>query len=155
MQVQRDSHSLEQTQSIAQQLARACVQVCDDNGFLFTLEGQLGAGKTTFTQYFIQSMLPDARVKSPTYALIESYEAQPCRVHHLDLYRLNDPEELEYIGLRELFWHSICLIEWASRAGGWLPTADIALTLQVQDDTRSIIFRSQTPAGEKILRLLT
>lgn len=136
-------------------MAQACVQVCDDNGFLCTLEGQLGAGKTSFTQYFIQSLLPNARVKSPTYALIESYEVMPCRVHHLDLYRLNDPEELEYIGLRELFWHSICLIEWASRAEGWLPMADIALTLQVRNESRILTFRSQTPAGEKVLRQLS
>lgn len=146
--------TVEETQLIASTIARYCYQYCDDNGFLITLEGQLGAGKTAFSQGFIRSLLPDARVRSPTFSLIESYELSKCSIHHLDLYRLQDIDELEYLGLREFFWHNICLIEWASRGEGWLPSADLAITMQVCGQNREIALCANTLVGEKILQQL-
>lgn len=112
----------------------------------------MGAGKTAFSQGFIQALLPNARVKSPTFSLIESYQLASFSVHHLDLYRLQDPEELEYLGLRDLFWHSICLIEWASRGEGWLPAADCAIQIVSQSgDDRKITLNAHSELGYLLL----
>lgn len=151
MQFQWLSSSVEQTQGIAAQIARVCYQACADHGVLITLEGQLGAGKTAFSQGFIQSLLPNARVRSPTFSLIESYQLATSSVHHLDLYRLIDAEELEYLGLRDLFWHNICLIEWASKGEGWLPEADLALVLTLDGDNRHIVCYAKTENGTRLL----
>ena len=151
MQVQWLSSSVEQTQGIAAQIARVCYQACADHGVLITLEGQLGAGKTAFSQGFIQSLLPNARVRSPTFSLIESYQLATSSVHHLDLYRLIDAEELEYLGLRDLFWHNVCLIEWASKGEGWLPEADLALVLTLDGDNRHIVCYANTENGTRLL----
>lgn len=146
------THSVEETQTLAARLAGCCVQACHDNGILLTLEGDLGAGKTTFSQGFIQSLCPGARVRSPTFSLMETYDGPGCQIHHLDLYRLNDPDELEYLGLRDLFtWHNICLIEWASRGEGWLPRADLALVLQVLGEHRQLKLLANTATGKLIL----
>lgn len=126
-----------------------------NKAFLLTLEGDLGAGKTAFSQGFIQALLPNARVKSPTFSLIESYPLDQLTLHHLDLYRLQDPEELEYLGLRDLFWHSICLIEWASRGEGWLPVADCAIQIvSLEHDSREIKLTAQTELGNQLLAAL-
>lgn len=126
-----------------------------NKAFLLTLEGDLGAGKTAFSQGFIQALLPNARVKSPTFSLIESYPLDQLTLHHLDLYRLQDPEELEYLGLRDLFWHSICLIEWASRGEGWLPVADCAIQIvSLENDRREIKLTAQTELGNQLLAAL-
>jgi len=126
-----------------------------DHGVLITLEGQLGAGKTAFSQGFIRELLPSARVRSPTFSLIESYSLAACSVHHLDLYRLIDAEELEYLGLRDMLWHNICLIEWASKGDGWLPQADLALILTLDGDNRRIICRANSEIGIRLLEQIT
>lgn len=149
------SCSVEQTRAIAAQLASLSYQAYLDSGILITLEGDLGAGKTAFSQGFIQALLPDARVRSPTFSLIESYALPQCTIHHLDLYRLHDPEELEYLGLRDLFWHNICLIEWASKGDGWLPSADLALTLHVKGEDRVMICHAKTETGSRLLKQMT
>ncbi len=152
MQYQWLSSSVEQTHNIAARIARLCYQACHEQGILITLEGQLGAGKTAFSQGFIQSLLPTARVRSPTFSLLESYQTTACMIHHLDLYRLSDAQELEYLGLRDLFWHSICLIEWASNGVGWLPSADLALIMQINGDERQIVCHAKTEFGIKLLK---
>lgn len=139
---------------MAARIAYYADKLSDNQGFLLTLSGDLGAGKTTFSQGFIGALLPDARVKSPTFSLIESYELAHRYIHHLDLYRLQDPEELEYLGVRDLFWHSICLIEWASRGAGWLPTADVAVHIQVADNQRRIELRGESSRGEQLIEAL-
>lgn len=87
--------------------------------------------------------------------MIESYPLDQLTLHHLDLYRLQDPEELEYLGLRDLFWHSICLIEWASRGEGWLPIADCAIQIvSLENDRREIKLTAQTELGNQLLAAL-
>lgn len=101
------------------------------------LEGPLGAGKTTFTKGFLRGLGYAGAVKSPTYTLIETYEMGETILLHADLYRIKDPVELENIGFRDYFSvNTISLIEWASRAGEWLPTPDIACTLSVLPDNK-------------------
>lgn len=111
------------------------------------LSGDLGAGKTTLTRYWLQAMGHTGAVKSPTYTLVEPYQIQTKTgikpVYHADLYRLNDPEELDYIGFFEYFdeHDSLVIIEWASRAESNLPKPDYLIDLTRQaDDCRVLEF---------------
>ncbi len=100
-------------------------------GGIVHLSGELGAGKTTFARALLQALGVGERVKSPTYSLIESYRLGELDVHHLDLYRLADPGELEWLGLGDL-WESgaLVLIEWPERGAGELPAPDLLLRLE-------------------------
>lgn len=102
------------------------------------LQGNLGAGKTTFTRGLLQGLGFKGHVKSPTYALVESYSLNHLVIHHFDLYRFSSPEEWLASGLSELFTpDSICLIEWASQGLGMLPEADLSIELSVQNQGRT------------------
>jgi len=96
------------------------------------LTGDLGAGKTTLARGFLNAMGVAEAIRSPTYTLLESYEASGLTAVHLDLYRLRDPGELEPLGLRDLAQPSyVWLIEWAERGAGWLPSPDLEVRLSV------------------------
>jgi tRNA threonylcarbamoyladenosine biosynthesis protein TsaE len=99
-------------------------------GGIVHLSGELGAGKTTFARALLQALGVGERVKSPTYSLIESYQANGLDIHHLDLYRLADPGELEWLGVADLWGGSaLVLIEWPERGAGAMPSADLILRL--------------------------
>ncbi|MBE7566883.1 tRNA (adenosine(37)-N6)-threonylcarbamoyltransferase complex ATPase subunit type 1 TsaE [Acidithiobacillus thiooxidans] len=101
------------------------------------LEGDLGVGKTTLAQGILRALGVTQSIKSPTYTLLETYETKSGLAHHLDLYRLNDPEELEFIGIRDyLATPALWLIEWPERGKGHLPGADLKLHLHIQADAR-------------------
>lgn len=98
---------------------------------LVFLEGDLGAGKTTLVRGFLAGLGHRGAVRSPTYTLIEPYDAGGRRVYHLDLYRIADPEELEYLGLREMLAEpAVLLVEWPERGIGWLPQADLTIRIE-------------------------
>lgn len=139
-----------QTLAFGQRLAQAC-----EGRGLITLHGDLGSGKTTLSRGLIQALGHTGAVKSPTYTLVEPYDLPSARVLHYDLYRLNDPEELTFLGVRDFLGADILtLVEWPERAGKLLPPADLAIFLAVEGSGRSLHWQSGTAHGENIGRLL-
>src|SRR5690554_4241302 len=119
------------------------------------LDGDLGAGKTTLTRGILRAFGHTGAVKSPTYTLVEAYEFPERRVYHFDLYRLGDPEELEYMGIRDYFDdHSISLIEWPARGAGYLPSPDWWLQVTVEGVGRRISVEAKTAKGRLLLQNL-
>jgi tRNA threonylcarbamoyladenosine biosynthesis protein TsaE len=103
------------------------------------LSGPLGAGKTTLVRAWLRALGYQGAVRSPTYTLIETYDLPGLAIHHLDLYRLADPEELDFIGVRDLFTPmALCLIEWPERGLGVLPPLDWDLRLEHVDAGRKV-----------------
>lgn len=100
------------------------------------LHGDLGAGKTTLVRGLLRALGHAGAVKSPTYTLIEPYQLGNRRILHCDLYRVADPEELDYLGLREALGEALLLIEWPERGAGWLPRADLEIRLNYQPPGR-------------------
>lgn len=111
-------------------LAANCVQELNGfhGGLIFYLKGDLGAGKSFFSRAFIQHFIPEQKVKSPTYSIVETYNFSTNSIHHLDLYRLCDPEELEYLAIRDMLSGDfVALVEWPQRGYPILPDADVEL----------------------------
>lgn len=134
-----------------QSLAAAC-----ETGAVVFLNGTLGMGKTTLCRGVLMALGHDGAVKSPTYTLVEPYELQGRTVYHFDLYRLGDPEELEYMGIREYFdKENICLIEWPECGKGVLPEPDITIDIQTEEMDgemgRALAVTAITDRGEQIL----
>lgn len=122
-----------------------------DGGVIF-LEGELGAGKTTFARALLRARGVGERVKSPTYSLIESYSGSGHPAHHLDLYRIADPGELEWLGLADLVAPgALLLVEWPERGAGALPPPDLTLRLAHAGAGRHLEAIANTPLGAKWL----
>jgi len=120
--------------ALAQRLAPAV-----RDGAAIHLSGELGAGKTTFARALLKAIGVGERVKSPTYSLIESYRVGELDVHHLDLYRIADPGELEWLGLSDLATPSaLLLVEWPERGGDALPAPDLHVFLRHAGATRDL-----------------
>lgn len=124
-------------------------------GLVIHLLGNLGAGKTTFARALLQAIGVGERVKSPTYSLIESYRTQGRAAHHLDLYRLADPEEMEWLGLPDLAEaDALILIEWPDRGAARIPAADLVIELRHRGDSRDLQFTALTPRGVNASKLV-
>jgi len=137
------------TQELGRKLAQCCSNL--ESSCVIYLIGDLGAGKTTLAQNFIGYFGFD-KVKSPTYTLVESYQNESIDIHHFDCYRLSDPEELEYIGIREyLRPNSLQLIEWPELGKGAIAHSDISINISGSGDIRAVNITSQTKIGKLIL----
>ena len=119
------------------------------------LQGELGTGKTTFARALIQGLGYSGRVKSPTYGLLESYQAGGFDFLHLDLYRIENPAELEYLAIADQFSSKgILLIEWPEKALPALPPADICLNFNENSGGRSLQFEALSQSGREIIEKL-
>ena len=132
-------------------LGARLIAACDRGGVI-TLEGDLGTGKTTLVRGALQARGVVSGVRSPTYTLIEYYPFDDFAVAHFDLYRLGDPEELEYLGYRDyLNAQTLCLIEWPQRAAGYLQAMDLAIELDYHPDGRRVTARPCSDWGREVL----
>lgn len=115
------------------------------------LRGDLGAGKTTFARAYIHALGYEGYVKSPSYGLLEIYRVGAVSVLHLDLYRIEDPEELEYLAIRDQFdERTVLLVEWPDRGAGFLPQPDLVLDFGEKDAMRFMACSACTPAGRAL-----
>ena len=123
------------------------------SSFVLLLKGDLGVGKTTFARGFVHASGFDGVVKSPTYTLVEPYPIYNNRIcYHFDLYRLADPEELEFIGARDYFNdNDVCLVEWPEKAEGYLPVADWICEFSHQESGRNLSISAATDKGKKLM----
>ncbi|MGE8152312.1 tRNA (adenosine(37)-N6)-threonylcarbamoyltransferase complex ATPase subunit type 1 TsaE [Pseudomonas vancouverensis] len=123
-------------------------RVTQGHGLIF-LEGNLGMGKTTLSRGIIRGLGHVGAVKSPTFTLVEPYEIGDVRAFHFDLYRLVDPEELEFLGIRDYFEDdALCLIEWPDKGAGFLPKPDLTITISPHNSGRSLKILPQGSRGE-------
>jgi tRNA threonylcarbamoyladenosine biosynthesis protein TsaE len=162
------------TQALGQRLGIAL----GGRGVVF-LEGELGAGKTTLSRGILRGMGHQGAVKSPTFTLVEPYDLGDQQVYHFDLYRLEDPQELEYLGIDDYFSgsleepfedsleepaegsleepaegslenQSLCLVEWPGKGAGHLPPHDLSIELVVLDEGRQCIVTSYSERGDAV-----
>mgnify|MGYP000126381122 CR=1 FL=1 len=154
-----------------QQFAQALAQQIELRDAYVELQGDLGAGKTTFVRHVLKALGVEGRIKSPTYAVVEPHEAslapslvpptpnlasmspQILNIWHFDFYRFNDPQEFEEAGFRELFASpGLKIAEWPEQARGMLPVADLKLAIRVNEqEGRFVICETHTPKGLAIL----
>lgn len=135
------------TVALADRVARVI-----EAGLVIYLHGDLGAGKTSFARALLKALGVGERVKSPTYSLVESYRLPERTAWHLDLYRIADPGELEWLGLDALAEPSaLVLVEWPERGAGALPAADLQVDLAYAGSGRKAAFSALTPRGATVL----
>ena len=125
------------------------------DGIVMYLDGTLGAGKTTLCRGILQSFGHSGPVKSPTYTLVEPYHYRGKSIYHFDLYRLGDPEELEFMGVRDYFSpQHIALIEWPTRGEGLIALPDLCVNLNPEGEGRKLMIEGKTERGVEVLSSL-
>ena len=122
----------------------------DTAGWTLLLDGELGAGKSTFARALIRAMGHSGAVPSPTYTLVEPYELPGRLVYHVDLYRISDEEELRYLGWTELE-DGLRIVEWPDRAPELLAAADLRLELRYANSGREAVLAGKSPRGEALI----
>jgi tRNA threonylcarbamoyladenosine biosynthesis protein TsaE len=145
--------SEDDTQAFAQRLAN-CPAIAHAS---LSLQGDLGAGKTTLVRHLLRALGVQGRIKSPTYAVVEPHTAEACEhlpvgeplnIWHFDFYRFNDPREWEDAGFRELFASpGLKLVEWPNRAAGFLPPMDAQILIQTDDNAMTDTTQHTAPAS--------
>lgn len=128
-----DCKTEENTKEIASSVARFCQQ-----GDVFALNGTLGMGKSVFARAFIQSLCGKVDVPSPTFTLVQMYDAPDFCIYHYDLYRIKSAEEIFELGVEEVMYDGVCLIEWPERMKGYLPKKAINIEISPNGSGRKI-----------------
>lgn len=139
-------------------MARALAAAPALRDAFLTLDGPLGAGKTTFVRHLLRALGVAGRIKSPTYAVVEPHEgADGLAIHHFDFYRFEDPREWEDAGFRDIFAApGLKLAEWPEKAAGHTPPADLAIKIEAMpDQTRTLTLHAATPRGRRLLAVCT
>jgi len=140
-----------ETEAFAQALARQPAI----GRALIELQGDLGAGKTTFVRHLLKSLGVEGRIKSPTYAVVEPYTlaASNLNIWHFDFYRFNDPREWEEAGFRDIFASpGLKLVEWPEKAGDHLPQPDLLIHIEMlANESRAVTLTAHTPTGAELL----
>ncbi len=137
-------------EALGAELAEAISEGC-----IIYLEGELGAGKTTLVRGLLRGMGHAGPVKSPTYTLLEPYEQTRLPCYHFDLYRVADPEELDYLGVRDLLdREAVILVEWPDRGAGFLPASDLTIRIRYRGHGRELDLEPRTAAGRRLLERL-
>ncbi|WP_263081162.1 tRNA (adenosine(37)-N6)-threonylcarbamoyltransferase complex ATPase subunit type 1 TsaE [Endozoicomonas sp. Mp262] len=133
---------------------RLLAEACKGEGIIF-LQGNLGTGKTTFCRGVLNALGHQGAVKSPTYTLVEPYEVNGQKIYHFDLYRLADPEELEFIGGRDYFEEKcLCLVEWPCRGEGAIPRADLEITFDYNLPGRTASLKGLSDYGQQLAEII-
>lgn len=137
-----------ETEALGERLASALPLV-----HLIYVRGALGAGKTTFVRGLLRGLGHEGPVKSPTFTLVEPYHVGGVSLCHFDLYRLKDPEELEFLGMRDyLGSDTVCVVEWPERAGAVLPAPDIDVMIRSTNNRgREVQLQGHSQAGDAAL----
>lgn len=139
------------THAFASALAKAI-----QPGLVIYLHGNLGAGKTTIVRALLTILGQTGAIKSPTYTLVEAYNLSGLDIYHFDLYRLSDPSELEFIGIRDYLQPTaVCIFEWPIKGLSVIPPADIEITLDFQQTGRSAALMANTAKGLDVLQNMT
>jgi tRNA threonylcarbamoyladenosine biosynthesis protein TsaE len=152
--LERELAAPEATRAAGAELGRALLAEADGRPWLLGLEGELGAGKTTFVAGVLRALGHDDAVRSPTYTFIEPYRLAGRDVYHCDLYRIRAALEVEELGLRELaVGESVLLIEWPARAVGQLRELDLRVQLEYahQGDRRRLTLAADSPRGARLI----
>ncbi|GAB3679237.1 tRNA (adenosine(37)-N6)-threonylcarbamoyltransferase complex ATPase subunit type 1 TsaE [Salinisphaera aquimarina] len=136
------------TDALGAMVARALIG--HDGGLVVSLVGELGAGKTALARATLRGLGHQGAVVSPSYTLVEPYPIGGRTFHHLDLYRLGDPEELEFLGVRDIDTaHDWLFVEWAERGAGFLPPVDMVIELTYAKTGRDAQIRPLTGLGAR------
>lgn len=143
------------THQLASALGKTFLQL-GYGGVCCFLRGELGAGKTTFSRFLLHALGHVGNVKSPTYTLVEPYDLGDVTLFHFDLYRLNDPEELEYMGIRDYFTaKTASLIEWPDQGAGLLPKPDLIFDISYHKEGRVFNIEAFSDFGKQCLEAIT
>jgi tRNA threonylcarbamoyladenosine biosynthesis protein TsaE len=144
--------SHEQTRALGARLGMALATDRQDAGIVVGLTGELGAGKTTLVAGLLEALGHQGPVRSPTYALVEPYRCGGRDVYHCDLYRLEDPDQLEDLGYRDFIRPgAIVLVEWPQKGGEQLGSLDLMIEVNYQGAGRTLVFQARTPRGRQVM----
>ncbi len=140
------------TEALGKQLAR--LLPADPAGWTILLEGDLGAGKSTLARAMLREFGHAGPVPSPTYTLVEPYQFAGFVVYHVDLYRIVDTEELEFLGWPELR-EGLLLVEWPERVKSLAEQADVCIRLTLDDPGRNAAITGLSPRGVELASAIT